>query len=582
MSEFDGARDVDGDGAIEVSAGVTASSRIRHTRSSAIWVFPEGTKIDKPESVASGAMKDKCLRFIDVGATPEQGWHNQNYDKSDVSFAWMRLDYAETIAAGPDQDLLASRAADPSPRAGEHGLHRACLPRRLARRGGPAVRAGEGQGAPGTRSPSGRAAGRRFLGGVLGPAAQFEVPDPILNDIFLSRLATRAILEVNLNKDLSYNTCSPFFYFDHAYRDGCYVILAWDMAGMHDHAEQLLRVYCKDVKDVPKGPIAFDGKPLQLGMLENGLWNTRPGQWDTQGQNIWALVQHYKLSGDRAWLEKTAYPYIRRGAMWIVNSRHKHMAEVKDPKDPRYGLIEPGAMEVMDVGKGTHMYYLNAFGVLGLREAADAAKAVGAEDDARLFAAEGLDLKNCLHRSFQQTFKRTGLYEGHLWFGVEPEGVGHVRVLGPQLPRVAVPLHRSARPDDDGHLATHGVDERQLGRRDALGRSGAVSGRTSASIGPSAICSAASAIGRSITSAPTPTRPAERSVGAKAYYEPDRRPATSRTFGPTPTGSFCSATCSRSRTTRRSGSRRRCSAAGTSRANTSPSRSCRPISAIST
>ena len=45
-------------------------------------------------------------------------------------------------------------------------------------------------------------------------------------------------------------------------------------------------------------------------------------------------------------------------------------------------------MEVVEVGKGTHMYYLNAFGVLGLREAADAAKAVGAEDDARLFAAE--------------------------------------------------------------------------------------------------------------------------------------------------------------------------------------------------
>jgi hypothetical protein len=70
------------------------------------------------------------------------------------------------------------------------------------------------------------------------------------------------------------------------------------------------------------------------------------------------------------------------------------------------------------------MYYLNAFSVLGLREAADAAKAVGAEEDARLFAAEWLDLKNSLHRSFQQTFKRTGLYEGYLWFGVEPQGVG--------------------------------------------------------------------------------------------------------------------------------------------------------------
>ena len=252
----------------------------------------------------------------------------------------------------------------------------------------------------------------------------FEIPKPVLNDVFLSRLATRAILDVSINPELCYNPCSPFFYFDHAYRDQAYVIYALDLAGLHDRAERLLRVYCKDVKDVPQGPIAFDGQPLQLGMGDNGLWNTRPGQWDTQGENIWALVQHYKLSGDLTWLKKTAYPYIRRGALWIVNSRHKHMADVKDPRDPRYGLLEPGAMEVMEVGKGTHMYYLNGFAVLGLREAADAAQAVGASEDARKFAAECLDLKKRLRQSMAQTFKRVGLYEGHLWFGVEPEGVG--------------------------------------------------------------------------------------------------------------------------------------------------------------
>jgi hypothetical protein len=265
---------------------------------------------------------------------------------------------------------------------------------------------------------------RDFWAGFFAHAAKFDVPDPILADIYLSRLATRAILDVNIGKELSFNTCSPFFYFDHAYRDQAYVIYAFDLAGMHAQAEKLLRAYCREVRDVPKGPIAFDGKPLQLGMLASGLWNTRPGQWDTQGENIWALVQHYKLSGDRAWLEQTAYPYVRRGALWLVNSRHKHMAEVKDPADARYGLLEPGAMEVIEVGKGPHMYYLNAFGILGLREAADAAQALGRTDDARRFAAECQDLKHCLHRSFELTFKRTGLYLGHLFFGVEPEGVG--------------------------------------------------------------------------------------------------------------------------------------------------------------
>lgn len=84
---------------------------------------------------------------------------------------------------------------------------------------------------------------------------------------------------------------------------------------------------------------------------------TRAGQFDAQGQNIWCLTQHYKLSGDKDWLKKTAYPYIKRGAMWIVNSRQKHMAEVKDPDDPRYGLIEPGAMEVAAVTQGMHILH---------------------------------------------------------------------------------------------------------------------------------------------------------------------------------------------------------------------------------
>jgi hypothetical protein len=421
---FEGARDTDGDGCVEVASGVAAGSRIRHTRLSAIYVFPDGTRPESLEAVYSGAMNGKCVWHVDVGATPEQGPTNQDYDAGDAGLARLRLDYGAMIPPGQTKtywlrvpaihrrqpvsmgyighafrDVLPGEAVPPCPDAHLEALGQAD-PLRLEQ------------------------TCRGFWSRFFAQAARFELPDRVLSDVYLSRLATRAILDVNLSDELSYQACSPFFYFDHAYRDQAYVVYAMDLAGLHDRAEKLLRVYCKDTKDVPTGPIAFDGKPLQLGMLPSGLWNTRPGQWDTQGQNIWALVQHYKLSGDRAWLEKTAYPYIRRGAMWLVNSRHKHMAEVKDPKDPRYGLLEPGAMEVMEVGRGAHLYYLSGFAVLGLREAADAARAVGAGDDARRFDAESLDLKQCLHRSFAQTSKRTGLYEGHLWFGVEPEGVG--------------------------------------------------------------------------------------------------------------------------------------------------------------
>jgi hypothetical protein len=78
---------------------------------------------------------------------------------------------------------------------------------------------------------------------------------------------------------------------------------------------------------------------------------------------------------------------------------------------------------VLEVGKGMHMYYMNAFGILGLREAADAARSLGYVEDDKLFAGQAAELKASLHKSFAKTFKRTGLYDGHLWFGVEPEAL---------------------------------------------------------------------------------------------------------------------------------------------------------------
>ena len=422
---FDGAQDKDGDGYIEILSGVANKSRIKQTRLSVIYVFPEGTKIDDFAAVYSGSMNARCLRHIAVGATPEQSSQNQTYDKSDMGFARLFLQYGDAVPPHTTRTnwLKVPPIHRREPVSMGYIAHafREILP-------GEAAPPFPAERVAALKAVEPTSAERRvvdFWNDFFAKAAQFDLPDPVLNDIFLSRLATRAILDIPISEQVVYNACSPFFYFDHAYRDQSYVVFANDLAGLHDRAAGVLRAYCLDVKDVKqKGPISFDGKPLQLGMLENGLWNTRPGQFDTQGQNIWALVEHYKLSGDRHWLEETGYPYIRRGAMWLVNSRQRHKQEVGDPNDLRYGLIEPGGMEVLEVGKGMHMYYMNAFGILGLREAADAARSLGRTEDYKLFAGQAAELTASLHTSFAKTFKRTGLYEGHLWFGVEPEGVG--------------------------------------------------------------------------------------------------------------------------------------------------------------
>jgi hypothetical protein len=428
---FHGATDQNGDGYIEVRSGVSANSKKCHySVLGMIYVFSENTQIENNAKVLSGEMNSQCVWRIDVGATPEQWWNNQKYDvgdnqkygASDVGLARLKLNYTGTVAPGEIKTYWLK--VPPIHRREPVSMHYIAHAFREVLPGEAIPPFGDDKVASLKKADPKKDEQRtvKYWDDFFAKAAQFDLPDPVLTDIFLSRLATRAILDIKINDRLWCNACSPFFYFDFAYRDHCYHVVARDMAGMTGEAAKLANTYCVDADDAQeKGPIWFTGEPLQLGMQEDGLWLTRPGQYDTLGQNLWGLVVHYKYTGDRDWLEKTAWPYIRRGAMWIVNSRHKHMKDIGDPSDMRYGLIEPGAMEVGRLGKGVHMYYMDAFAVLGLKETADAALALGKQDDYTMFYQEYQDLKKALYRAFQYNFKRTGLYEGNLWYGVEQE-----------------------------------------------------------------------------------------------------------------------------------------------------------------
>ena len=250
------------------SRGVDETSKIRHTRLSAIYVFPQGTVIPDMKSVYSGSLNASCVQHIDVGITPEQFWNNQQYDKSDIGFARFFLDYSGTIEpstvktywlkvppihrhepvsmgyiAHAFKQVLPNEAIPPFPEEKLTALQKA-------------------DPLAAMKSVS------AYWDAFYSHAARIETPDPILQDIFLSRLATRAILDVPINKDVSYNACSPFFYFDYAARDSAYIIYSFDLGGIHDMAAKELNAYCSNAADIKeRGPIAFDGKPLQLGML---------------------------------------------------------------------------------------------------------------------------------------------------------------------------------------------------------------------------------------------------------------------------------------------------------------------------
>jgi len=156
------------------------------------------------------------------------------------------------------------------------------------------------------------------------------------------------------------------------YRDGSYMTTALDVAGQLSEAEKSLRMFWRA------------NLPTELGPYEqrmSGAWEAPIDEFDSQGEALWALVHHFQLTGDRAWL-RTVYANIRKGARWIQMSTTQTMFTMEQGSRTRYyGLLPIGEGESIAEGLG-YYFYLDYWAVFGLRMAIQAATTLNEESDA--------------------------------------------------------------------------------------------------------------------------------------------------------------------------------------------------------
>lgn len=170
-------------------------------------------------------------------------------------------------------------------------------------------------------------------------------------------------------------------------RDSIYIIRCFDLLGLHTTARAALSY-----------------------VTRHDFFGGFGAEGDAPGQGIWALVQHYRLTGDRAWLAGI-YPAVRRKVDWLLRMRrtaeplqvfvdtptlafsHGHRASGVICLPARNGLIEGS----MDHGIGHARGWVNQWAICGLREAAHAAAALGETADAAAWTAEADDLTAALH-----------------------------------------------------------------------------------------------------------------------------------------------------------------------------------------
>ncbi|MBC8081521.1 MAG: hypothetical protein H7X86_14350 [Gorillibacterium sp.] len=207
-----------------------------------------------------------------------------------------------------------------------------------------------------------------------------EVPDERFRNAYYSTLAQFLIAAVDHEPRIATITY-PLFWL----RDGVYIINALDKAGLHDEAR------------------------LQLDKLKDYLFAGGFGaEPDAFGEAIWPFLTHYRLTGDKAWLQEI-YPFISHRADWIIRCRHttEYLYDDVEMRVPdqrnsaQTDLICEPAKDGLIIGRmdwHRPIIWINAFSYLGLQAVAEMAEDLGLTEDSAHYAAEAEDLKEALKR----------------------------------------------------------------------------------------------------------------------------------------------------------------------------------------
>jgi hypothetical protein len=140
---------------------------------------------------------------------------------------------------------------------------------------------------------------------------------------------------------------------------------ALDLWGRHEEARQIL------------------GSLLTL-QAPDGLFTSNFGTPDP-GALLFALSEHFALSGDAAWLRRVA-PNMVRLCGWIVAKRRESMTPPGAPRPVTYGLIK--FRPYCDFPGGTYDYFGDTYCAAGLEKAAAALAAAGLAKEAAQIALE--------------------------------------------------------------------------------------------------------------------------------------------------------------------------------------------------
>ena len=176
-------------------------------------------------------------------------------------------------------------------------------------------------------------------------------------------------------------TPGPFTYHRFWFRDAAYMLAALDRYGFHEEAAEVLRSY---------------GHRQHL----DGFFFSQRQEWDANGAALWALAEHWRLTGAHDLVDSQV---IARGVRWIERKRHS-----KRRRDPALAGIMPASISAEHLGPFDYYYWDAFWSLRGLIDGAALLRAGGRAPAAERAEAWASDMRSCIDRSLELVGERLG------------------------------------------------------------------------------------------------------------------------------------------------------------------------------
>jgi hypothetical protein len=225
--------------------------------------------------------------------------------------------------------------------------------------------------------------------GALLHEGSIDVPDRRVSDAYYASLAY-----ILMSNDGGALHPGPLLHDAFWYRDSAYMLSALERGGLLPQVRELLPALSRF--QTPDGEFPANASTH----TEIGHRRGDP-EWDSQGQGIHALVEYYRFSSDLDWLH-SQWPAIDSASHWLE--------QLIGPD----GLLPPG-LSAEDLGPAPgdagHQHFWDDFwGVIGFRDAAFAASAVGEAARAGQLSAEANALLKATLAAGQPGLAREGIF----------------------------------------------------------------------------------------------------------------------------------------------------------------------------